>query len=208
MEVISSRFMRHPNTARQLLPHETRIKPLTPRVKLAARLYATGAAKTKRQAAEMAGLSPSVFYITSTTEPQVSDLILEIDREMAAEHVNMAKLLEKAGRRAVRNVFKLMETSNDEKIQLAAAKDLADRSPETSKVTKVDLSVSVPISQDQFEAMRKAMLESANLAQQFPTAASGNFVTAGDASTARGLELVKDHSQPALPAPSMAEEVG
>jgi hypothetical protein len=187
--------MLHPSTARQLLQHEVRSKNLTPRVKLAARLYATGVAKTKRQAAQMAGLSESVFYITSISEPKVSELIAQIDREMESDQINMGKLIQKLGRRAVRNVAQIMENPQvKDEVRLKAAQDLADRSPETSKVLNIHATIAAPISDEQFELMRKAMLESESAKAQFADAAKGNYVTVNDAGTSRALELVSDNA--------------
>lgn len=140
----------------------------------------------------MAGLAPSTFYLISTTDVQVSDYIAQIDRELAEEHIDTGKLLIRLGRRAVRNIAQTMEspTVKDE-VRLKAAMDLADRSPETSKVLKVDHQISVPISHEQFEAMRKAMLESSGMKEIFPEAAAGNFVTTNDEIALESLKLLK-----------------
>lgn len=198
--------MLHPRTGRQLLQHEHRDKPLTPRIRLATRLYATGVAKTKAQAAEMAGLAPSTFYITSVTENQVTDLMNKIDRELEDEHLDMGRLLKQVGRRAVRHIAWTMESDEvKHEVRLKAAQDLADRSPETSKSTNINLGLNAGLTDTQVASLRDAMLEAAAMKEKFASAAQGNYVTVSDAGTARSLDLVKERAPLALPSGGNSE---
>jgi len=197
--------MEHPRTQRELLTHEYRMKELTPRVKLATRLYATGLCKTKAEAARQAGLSPSVFYITSTTEVKVADLMAEVERELADETIDTAKLIRRLGRAAIGQIAKTMLNPVEKgETRLKAAQDLADRSPETSKVINVNAQVATPLSDDQVHALRRSLIEAAELRARFPAAAEGSYVTVSDATTARSLDLVKERD-PLMALPSGTE---
>lgn len=185
--------------ARKLYPHEVRVKDLSPRLKLAIRLYSTGLAKTMREASEKAGLNPSVFYITKSTEPKVSELMAYVDRQLEQEELDTAALIKRLGRQAVRNIAHLMENAKKEEVQLKAAQDLADRSPETSKVINVNARVETPLTEDAVASLRRSILEAAALRERFVEAAEGNYVTVSDASTARSLDLVKERAPRSLP---------
>lgn len=187
--------------ARQLWPHETRVKPLTPRIKLAARLYASGICKTKGEAAENAGLTKSTFYVTSNADPQVAAIMAQVDAELANETIQTGELIKQLGRKALLKIEQVMDnTLVKPEVQLKAAQDLADRSPETSKVINVNAQIASPLSEDQLAELRRAMLMASNLKEKFPAAAAGSFVTVSDAGTARSLDLVKERAPLALPA--------
>ena len=67
----------------------------------------------------------------------MTDLVQEIDEMVRDETVSMARVLQKAGRRAIGKIVHTMEKSSSEGLQFKAAQDLADRAPETSKTQKV-----------------------------------------------------------------------
>lgn len=184
--------------ARKLTAAERRDEPLSPRVKLACRLYASGAAKTKREASELAGLSATTLTLLRH-EPKVNDLVRRVDEEIQSGTVNMSEVIRALGRKAVVTIADIMTTDGvKDDIRLKAAQDLADRSPETSKTLKVQAESSLSISDEAAELIRAAMLESARSRLNFAEAANGNFITATDEATRSGLELVKD-SVSALP---------
>lgn len=179
------------NPARKLWQTEIRTKPLTPRVRLATRLYHTGAARTKREAALAAGLTPSTFYIVSNTVPAVQTLADQVAKELEDETIDTGRLLRRLGRKALVTIARTMENPLVKaEVQLKAAQDLADRSPETSKVLNINAQVAVPLSDDQVAALRRSMIEAASLKASFASAAQGNFVTVSDQSTVRSLDLV------------------
>lgn len=183
---------------RSVVLAEVRDRPLSPRVKLAARLYATAVVKTKKEAALAAGLDKNVLY-QLRHERQVNDLIRKIDHELENNIISTADVLKILGRKAVVAIADIMTTDNvKDEVRLKAAQDLADRSPETSKTLKVQAESSLSISDEAAELIRAAMLESARSRLNFAEAANGNFITATDEATRSGLELVKD-SVSALP---------
>lgn len=191
---------KHPNTARDLFAHEYRLKALTPRVRLATRLYNSGLCKTKAEAADKAGLSRSVFYIVSQTDPQVASLAEQVQRELEDETIDAARIVKRLGRKGLGIVAEIADNPlNKAEVRLKAAQDLADRSPETSKVINVNARVETPLSEDQVAALRRGMIEAAALRDKFAKAAEGSFVTVTDANTARSLDLVKERAPLALP---------
>lgn len=191
---------KHPSTARELLPHEYRIKALTPRVRLATRLYHTGLCKTKADAAEKAGLNKATFYLISTTSSEVASLAEQVQRELEDETIDAARIVKRLGRKGLGIVAEIADNPlNKAEVRLKAAQDLADRSPETSKVINVNARVETPLSEDQVAALRRGMIEAAALRDKFAKAAEGSFVTVTDANTARSLDLVKERAPLALP---------
>lgn len=190
----------HPNTARELYGHEYRSKDLSPRVKLATRLYNSGLAKTKGEAADMAGLARSVFYTVSITDVKVASLATQVQKELEDETIDAAKLIKRLGRRGLGIVAEIAENPlNKSETRLKAAQDLADRSPETSKIININARVETPLSEDQIATLRRGMIEAAALREKFAEAANGSYITVDDSSTAKSLDLVKERAPLALP---------
>lgn len=86
----------------------------------------------------------------------------------------MSKVLSLLGREAVGKLRGLMD-SNSEMIQLKAAQDLADRSPETSKTIKHEVA-SITISGQDAKEMAEALVESARSREKFSHLAAEDFV--------------------------------
>lgn len=167
---------------------------VSPAVRLAARLYATGACKTKKEASAAAGLHPNYLtLLTSNNNPLVNGLIAEIDAKLAEDSLDMSALIVKLGRRAVRNMAALMEDAQSEMIRFKAAQDLADRSPETVK-TQHHVVDSFHASREDVDRMIAALTESSGMAQEFAEAANGDYVRVGSPAQA-----------PLLPAPGESE---
>ena len=114
---------------------------ISPRVKLAARLYATGAVPTKKEAAEAAGLNPGYFSVVTQPDhpkfnPAAGKLMDEIDQALHDKSIQTSALLELLGREALVKMRDLMKDDGNKAIQFKAAQDLLDRAPETSKIQK------------------------------------------------------------------------
>lgn len=152
------------------------VQTVSPRVRLAARLYATGAAKTKKEASEMAGLHPN--YLTMLTSEngseKVKSLINDVDTLVADESIETSKLIRILGRRALGKIGGLMESQN-EHVALKAAQDLADRSPDTSKTQKVQVE-SLTLDGEDVRELTKAMLESARERERYAHVAVDGLV--------------------------------
>lgn len=183
---------------RPFVVSEYRDKPLSPRVKLAARLYATAIAPTKKAACEAAGLEPNALS-QLRNEPKLNSLIARIDRDLESGVVDMQEVIRTLGRQAVRNIGQIMcDDSVKDEVRLTAARDLADRSPETSKTLKLQTETSLTISDENANLIRSAMLESARARLQYAEAAKGDYITATDEQTRSGLEVISDATN-ALP---------
>jgi hypothetical protein len=156
------------------------VKP-SPRVRMAARLYATGACKTKKEASALAGLHPN--YLTMLTgqaigsEP-VKRLVNDLTEMLDDETVATSVIIHKLGRQAIKRISQLMY-SDSEHISLKAAQDLADRAPDTSKTQKVSID-SFTLSGQDAKELAAALVESATRSAQF------------DQITTEGLIEVKD----------------
>lgn len=150
-----------------------RHRKATPRAKLAARLYATGAAKTKSEAAKMAGLSPSYLYVLScrSGSEEVKRIMSDVDEMIQDETIATSVIIRELGRKAIGHIARSM-TSDNEHVALKAAIDLADRSPETSKTQKIQVE-SFSLDGKDVEALTRAMLEAANVSSRFSEAANG-----------------------------------
>ena len=154
--------------------------PISPRVRLAARLYQSGAVASKREASEAAGLHPSYFSLVSSPNhhlynPEVTELMDEIDRQIQDKTVDMSAVLQTLGREALSRMRQVMKESKNEAIVVKAAADILDRSPETSKIQKHQVA-SFSVSGDDAKLLAAAMVRSAQAREQFAEVASGDFV--------------------------------
>lgn len=111
---------------------------LSPRVQMGLQVYASGAAKTVKEAAEIVGLT-AVHLGNVKNKGGGQELIDRMQGKIEDAAVNTSALLQTLGVEAVHKLASLMRTAGSENIQLAAAKDLADRSPETSKTQKIQV---------------------------------------------------------------------
>jgi predicted nucleotide-binding protein len=153
----------------------------SPRVKLAARLYATGAAKTKKEASQMAGIHEN--YLTMLTQPsggsvKVKAFMSDIERRLDEGTINMSQVIQTLGRKAVMKLGHLME-SDKEEIQFRAAQDLADRSPETQKTTRHEVTA-LSLSGDDAKEIARAMVESAQYREEYSGVISGDLIEVED----------------------------
>jgi hypothetical protein len=142
-----------------------RTPDLRPRTKAALRLYASGATKSIAEAARAVGASPASVYVAHGTITGQA-LVNDVDSRIEEKTIDMAELLKRLGREAVLKTANLMRSAGSENIQLAAARDLADRSPETSKIQKIQVE---PFTLDPLagKALAAALVESAMVQSKF-----------------------------------------
>lgn len=153
------------------------VQSLSPRVKLAARLYVTGLAN-KKQAAEAAGIHPAYFTALTNVNEPTRRLISQLDEELMSETVNMNKVLTVLSRRAIGKIATLMDSSKEE-ISLKAAQDLADRGPETQKVQRMEVTAFSLDGRD-VQALAEALVESARTKEQYRDIAINGLVEVTD----------------------------
>jgi hypothetical protein len=149
---------------------------VSPRVRMAAALYASGAVPTKKAASEAAGLHP--HYLTHITQKvgseKVRQLIDDIGERITDESVEASVILRTLGRQAVKRIHQLMDSDN-ENIALKAAIDLADRSNETSKTQKVQVD-GFSLGDEDAKLLAAALVRSAQAEAGHGKVISGDYV--------------------------------
>ena len=160
----------------------------SPRVRLAARLYASGAVDSKRAAAEAVGLHPTYFSLVTSPgndlhKPEATEIIDKVEQDIHDKTVQMSSVLDTLGREALSRMRGLMHDSKNEAIVFKASADLLDRSQETSKVQKHQVAT-FSVGSDDAKMLAAAMLRSAQARSRFAEAAEGDFVRIPIASTA------------------------
>lgn len=145
---------------------------------MAMRLYATGAAKTKKEAAEMAGISVPWFVAMSNHNLPTARLRDDTDEMIQDESVQMSVVLQKLGREALGRVRDLSKSQN-EHIALKAATDILDRNAETSKVQKIDLT-STQIDSKDAKALAEALVKAAEVRKAYITLVKDGHEPAAD----------------------------
>lgn len=147
----------------------------TPRVRLAALLHESGIAKTKKEASEMAGLHPNTYTVASNGSEPVRRMADALRDRILDRNVDSADILSTLGREAIAKIYDKMSSDN-ENVSLKAAIDLADRSPEVSKVQKHEVSAGITIGNADAKMLADAMLESARLRSQYADVARDGLV--------------------------------
>jgi hypothetical protein len=108
---------------------------LSPRVKLALRLYVHGVVPTQKAAAEAAGLHPMSFHTVLHTA--AGQAYMKTAHELIEQHAHDTNaLIQGLSVRAIQVLGTLMEDAGKEDVRLRAAVDLADRGTETAKIHK------------------------------------------------------------------------
>lgn len=157
-----------------------RKKELSPRLKLAARIYATGQQPTKAAAARAAGLKPGTFYIQSSqavADPQMQKILQDTDRMVQDATLSTRKMIDILARESIGTLGSLMRTSADETVKLRAAIDLADRGSETSKIQRLQVDTGLTLSREDARSIADLLVESAELKQKYAHLETENFVT-------------------------------
>jgi len=121
--------------------------------KVAAALYASGAVKTKGQAARLMGLAPAYLSI-NRRHPEIVKVINNVERQLTP---NLSEALRLLAQRAVERLGDLIESPN-EYVALRASSDVLDRTPETSKSFKAAITT---FSLDQHDAQDERFADEA-----------------------------------------------
>lgn len=157
--------------------HLRRISP-GPRYKLAAKLYVSGNAKSKKQAAELADVDYGYFLALTNYNDEIREIMGTMEEAVDEKLLETPHLLTRFGREAVTKIAQIMRTTDDEEVALKAAKDLADRSEETSTIKKSKVSTSNELSVESARALASALVEAAKQrALHAGSAASGSHVS-------------------------------
>lgn len=135
------------------------------RIQRALWLYLTGACNTKREASAEAGLHPSYLTIAMNTSEPTKQMAASIQEQLNNDAADMSKVMRKLGRMAVGKLAGLLD-SGSETIQLKAAIDLADRSPETQKTQRIEVA-DLTLAGADAKAIAKALVEAAMVNQTY-----------------------------------------
>lgn len=157
----------------------------SPRVKMALRLYGSGAVTSMSEAARLAGCAASTAYVAKL---QVNGLAMmeRLDRNIEERSVSMSAVIAALGQKAVERMEKLMDHGTTEQIQFQAAKDLLDRNPETSKHSKLQVD-SFTIDGRDAAGLAAAMVEAARVRSAFAEEVRGDYVKLADSTGGTGV---------------------
>jgi hypothetical protein len=147
---------------------------LSPRVKNAVRLYATGAVKTKKEASHLAGLHPATLgmYMQHNTELQA--MLQQIDTEVEAKVADTAPVLKHLEVVALAVMNNLMRNGGSEAVKLKAAQDILDRGPRMGKVQRT-MSVGLTIDGEDAKRLAESLVASRNVTQKYIGEVQGDF---------------------------------
>lgn len=159
----------------------------SPRVKLAAALYGSGVARTKKEAAQAAGLHPQYLSLLRNN-PEVNQIIGEAERAVRFKTEDISTLLQRLGRESLMTIDEIRtDPTAKAETRLKAAVDLADRSPETAKTQKHQVT-SFSIDGEDAQAIIAALAESQQVQDQYAQEVQGNYVKVD----LRDMEAKKD----------------
>jgi len=176
-------------------------KTLRPRVRTALRLVLSGATRTQGEAARIAGLHQA--YLSGVKRsPIVQAYIRKLEAQMDAQTINMSAAMQELGRKGLLKIAEFMESEQvKDELRLRAAMDLADRSPETSKTSKLSIEGDLTIRQGDANRLIEALVEATQADERYAREVSqGDYVKVDD-----GIVPVVTAS---LPAPPRTESEG
>lgn len=102
----------------------------------------------------------------SNHNEETKRLVNDLDQRIEDESVEMSGLLRTLGREALVRVRELSKQSEDLNVAVRAAIDLADRSPETAKIQKIQ-DVTPRIGRDEAKLLASVLVEAARVNQRF-----------------------------------------
>jgi len=151
---------------------------LSPRMRMALRMYAFGAVPTLSAAAEAVGVSLSALSLKKKT-PAGQAYMQSAQQILDDKTASTSQIISQLGRRAIEVIADKMENAKDDKLQLRAAIDLADRAPETSKVQKIQME-SFTLAGKDAKAIAEALVAGKSVNERFASLAQGDFDKVGD----------------------------
>lgn len=146
----------------------------TPRTKMAMKLYATGAVRTQKEAAEIAGIHPTYLSIVKNT-PTGERYFEQTDSQIQERAVSLSAVIAKLSEKALKVMEEQIKNGSTEEVKFKAAKDILDRNPETSKMNKVQVEAFTLSGRDAKE-IAAALAEGRALTALDEQVAEGDFV--------------------------------
>lgn len=166
------------------------VKP-SPRVRQALWLFQSGACKSRREASAAAGLHPNYLTMLMNGSEPTKRLANQIQEQIESEATDMSVVLQRVGRLAVSKLVRLMDEGS-ESIQFQAAKDLADRSPETQKTQRLEVE-GLSLAGRDAKQIAEALVEAAQAQERFADVARDGLVEI-DTDRRGELKLIKSVS--------------
>ena len=110
--------------------------------------------------------------------------IRELERKMDAGTVGMSSVIQELGRKGLVKIAQMMESDAvKDELRLRAAMDLADRSPETSKTSKISLEADLTLRQADAKALIQALVEASTADERFASEVTeGDYIKVDDGS--------------------------
>lgn len=156
----------------------TRERKLSPRMKLAIRLWSSGSVRTKAQAARTAGINEHYFYMLTSPaagNDEVSNLTRDYDQLIQDRSIDLTVLIDKLGDEAIRHMGGLMKHSDKDEVQLRAAIELADRNPRTAKIQKHQ-QLAPTLDEESARHLAAALVEAAEARRRHMHVVRGNHI--------------------------------
>jgi hypothetical protein len=144
---------------------------------MALRLYALNAVGTMTEAAAVAGVNLSYLSIMKNS-PAGQEYMAQLTSKIDYAGMETSAIVASLGRKAVIKLGEMMEDSPSEAIRLKAAQDLADRAPETSKTTKMQVE-SFTLGNKSAQEIAAAIVQASSVHEKFAHLAEGNFDRVG-----------------------------
>lgn len=180
--------MPRPNPQSVLAQKEIDLRPST---KAALKLYATGAAKTITEAARAMGMTPGSVYAAHASKTG-RELMTRLEADVDERAIDTAKLISMLSVKAVVKLDALL-SAGSEAIQLAAAKDLLDRNPATSKTQKVAVE-GFSIGEQDAQRLAEALVEASGVRQRMGDSGKKDLL----AIAGGGVEVVSVPASPKI----------
>lgn len=176
---------------------------LSPRIRMALRMYANAAVPTLQAAAEAVGIS-YVHLTLMAKSPAGQEFMANAHEIISQKAIETNVLIQQLGRRALEVIAGQMEDASSEALRLKAAIDLADRSPETSKIQRHQVE-SFTLDGKDAKAIAEALVQGRSVRDQFAHLATENFDKVGTVATAEQM-ILPPAIEPAPEAPSAQED--
>lgn len=146
-----------------------------PRVRLACRLYASGAVSSKLEACRAVGLAPQYLSMLDSAGNEVTRRIQDqVEEAIHDDTIALSRVVQIASRKALRVMNKLMDSA-DESIALKSSSDILDRNPETSKSFKATIGT-FSLDTADVKDIAHALVESARIKERLASAPTGDYV--------------------------------
>src|SRR5580765_1494775 len=156
-------------------------KTLRPRVRTAMRLVLTGATRTQAEACRVVGLDQAYLSAVKRS-PVVAAYIRRLEAQLDQIAINMSAAVQELGRRGLLKIAAFMESDQvKDELRLRAAMDLADRSPETSKTSKLSIEGDLTIREADANRLIAALVEASQADEKYAREVSaGDYIKVDD----------------------------